>query len=294
MQVKPMRMDRRIYWLSILILGFAVTGSDSCAEEPVQKRPPHECRFVDNPPTVDGIADDPAWKSAQVIDRFTLPWLKDEERPARAATKARLAWDREFFYFVAEMEDRDLFADLTEHDGKIWNNDVFELFLKPAIDKTGYYEFQVNAAATVLDMFLPKRSFDNFEQQVKEGDFHVDAKVTRNGTLNLRTDKDQRWTVEGRIPWTDFLRTGGRPAPGEIWKFALCRYDYSVEFDEPELSSSAPLQIRSFHQFEDYSDLKFIGPATRAAEQNNAFDPHVKLPKLITSRVVGSPEPPDP
>jgi glucose/arabinose dehydrogenase len=289
-----MRMDWRTYWLPILILGFAVTGSISCGDEPVQKSLSHECRFVDNPPTIDGIADDLAWKSAQPIDRFTLPWLKEQERPARTATKARLAWDREFLYFIAEMDDGDLFADLTEHDAKIWNNDVFELFLKPAIDKTGYYEFQVNAAGTVLDMFLPKRSFDNFEQQVKEGDFHVDAKVTRNGTLNQRTDKDQGWTVEGRIPWTDFLRTGGRPAPGEVWKFALCRYDYSVEFDEPELSSSAPLQVRSFHQHEDYADLTFIGPATRAADQSKAFDAHAKLAKLTTSRVIGSPEPPDP
>ena len=29
---------------------------------------------------------------------------------------------------------------------------VFELFFKPADDKGGYYEFQVNAAGTVLDM----------------------------------------------------------------------------------------------------------------------------------------------
>ncbi len=259
----------------------------------------HECRFADTPPKIDGVADDAVWKSAQVIDKFTLPWLREKARPARTATKARLAWDREFLYFLAEMDDADLYADVTEHDGKTWDNDVFELFFKPAADKPGYYEFQVNAAGTVMDMFLPRREAGSYERFVKDGDFHLEAKVKLDGTLNQRTDRDRGWTVEGRLPWTDFLRTGGRPAPDEVWKFALCRYDYSVDFDGFELSTCAPLQIPSFHQHEDYADLKFVGPAKKADAgaakvDGKTFDPHAALPKLTTSRVVGSPEPPSP
>ena len=43
--------------------------------------------------------------------------------------------------------------------------------------------------------------------------FHIEAKVALRGTLNKWTDRDQGWSVEGRIPWRDFLRTGGRPEP---------------------------------------------------------------------------------
>lgn len=260
-------------------------------------RTSYECRFVDTPPKIDGSADDAVWKTAQLIDKFSLPWVKDQARPARTATKARLLWDREYFYFLAQMEDADLFADVVEHDGKTWDNDVFELFFKPAADKSGYYEFQVNAAGTVMDMFLPRREPGSFEKYVKEGDFHVDAKVALQGTLNVRADRDTGWTVEGRIPWTDFLRTGGRPAPDEVWKFALCRYDYAVEFGGFELSTCAPLQIPSFHQHEDYADLKFVRPGASVAAANPArasFDPQAPLPRLTTSRVVGSPEPPAP
>ena len=39
---------------------------------------------------------------------------------ARTATTAKLLWDREYLYFFADMEDADLFADVTEHDGKTW------------------------------------------------------------------------------------------------------------------------------------------------------------------------------
>ena len=78
-------------------------------------------------------------------------------RKARSATKARLLWDSDYLYFCAEMEDVDLYADVKEHNGMCWTNDVFELFFKPHEDKLGYYEFQVNAANTQLEMFLPSR-----------------------------------------------------------------------------------------------------------------------------------------
>jgi hypothetical protein len=222
-----------------------------------------ECRWAEGPIRIDGKADEPAWKKAQVIDHFYLPWLGEKTRPARTATRARLLWDKDFVYFFADMEDADLYADVTEHDGMTWENDVFELFFKPAADRPGYYEFQVNAAGTVLDMYLPRRGAGGYRRFKNDGDFHVEAKVVLRGTLNNWTDRDSGWSVEGRIPWKDFHRTGGRPAVGASWKFALCRYDYSVDFEGPELSTCAPLRsltIPDFHHHEDYATLLFVGP----------------------------------
>src|SRR5262249_31499831 len=159
----------------------------------------------------------------------------DKARPARTATRARLLWDREYLYFFADMEDHDLFADVTEHNGRTWSNDVFELFFKPAEDRPAYYEFQVNAAGTIYDSFIPGRG--GAIPPNNDAPFHVEAKVHLRGTLNQRQDRDEGWSVEGRIPWKDFFRTGGRPATDARWKFALCRYDYSVEFETPELST---------------------------------------------------------
>ena len=119
-----------------------------------------ECRWADTPIILDGTDDDPAWKHAQVIDAFGQPWLGDKAPALRGKTRAKLLWDRDYLYFFAEMEDTDLFADVTEHDGDIWKNDVFELFFRPAADKPGYFEFEVNAANTVLDAFFPKRDLD--------------------------------------------------------------------------------------------------------------------------------------
>ncbi|MBI3823495.1 MAG: PQQ-dependent sugar dehydrogenase, partial [Planctomycetes bacterium] len=222
------------------------------------------------------------------------PWLGDKARPAKTKTKAKLLWDRDYIYFFADMEDADLYADIKEHNGMLWYNDVFELFFKPAEDKPGYYEFQVNAAGAVLDLFLPRRGAGGYERFKNETKFHVDAKVHLRGTLNKWTDRDDGWSVEGRIPWTDFVKTGGRPERGEKWKFALCRYDYSVDFEGPELSTCAPLKKPNFHAFEDYATLTFVGPegpAPKAKGENGRLE---KFVPMTTSRVVGFPDGPTP
>jgi uncharacterized repeat protein (TIGR03806 family) len=251
-----------------------------------------ECRFTELPIEIDGSSADEAWKSAQLIDHFYLPWLGANARPARSATQARLLWDRENLYFLAEMEDKDLFADINEHDGNIWQNDVFELFFKPDEKCNGYYEFEINAQAAVLDIFFPQRDKDS-AQYFKAFDFHLDVKVKRDGTLNERDDRDVGWTVEGKIPWRDFIKTGGRPNVGERWRFALCRYDYEKDADAPELSTCAPLnskQHADFHLTEDYALLQFTGlpPAVELLKQIKA-NMH-----STTSQVVCSPEPAPP
>ena len=84
--------------------------------------------------------------------------------------------------------------------------------------------------------------------------------VKLNGTLNDWKDRDKGWTVEGRIPWRAFEASGGKPAVGAKWRFALCRYDYSTDFEEPDLSSTAPLPVPNFHHYEGYGELVFVGP----------------------------------
>ena len=241
-----------------------------------------ECRWAEGQIVLDGKADEAAWGRAEVLTNFAMPWLGAGKHPAPTATKARLLWDRDFIYFHAEMQDRDVYAGDTNQDGYIWLSDVFELFFKPAKDKKGYYEFEVNAANAKLDMYLPSRGAGGYNRFKSDGEFHIESRVLVDGTLNNYLDVDKGWSVEGRIPWKDFSRTGGRPEPGEEWTFALCRYDYSVGLDEPAMSTTAPLKRADFHHFEDYSPLRFVGPAA--------------LPRVTwnTSKVVGSPEPPAP
>ena len=221
-------LPRNVAW-ALLIVGGIIRPI--AAEEPARAdkpaklpKPSFECRRAVGPIVIDGAADEEAWKAAEVCDNFAPFWLRTDEKPARQAytqTRARLLWDDDHLYFHSEMEDADLFADVTEQDGECWNNDVFELFFKPSDEKPAYYEFEVTPANTHFDLFVPQRIPDKFLQWAKESKFGWETKAALRGTLNQRDDRDKGWSVEGRIPWSDFAPTGGRPAAGSKWKFTL-------------------------------------------------------------------------
>ena len=57
----------------------------------------------------------------------------------------------------------------------------------------------------------------NGQQELKGfGLGEIESAIEVRGTINDWSDQDKGWTVEGRIPWRDFLPTGGRPAPGGL------------------------------------------------------------------------------
>src|SRR5262245_53981042 len=95
-----------------------------------------ECRWTDGPVRIDGKGDEASWKTARVIERFAVPWAG---KVARASTRARLLWDRENLYFLAEMSDVDLYTEAHGRDDAPWKGDVFMLLFKPSGDEPGYY-----------------------------------------------------------------------------------------------------------------------------------------------------------
>ena len=191
------------------------------------------------------------------------------------------------------MEDTDLYADVNEHNGVTWDNDVFELFFKPADDKPGYYEFQVNAAGTMMELFLPRRGAGGYRRFKEDGDFHVEAKVNLRGTLNKWTDKDDGWSVEGRIPWKDFLRTGGRPEAGRDLEIRPVPLRLLRRFRGAGAVHLRPLKTQThpdFHYFEDYATLQVRRSGEREGNRPAGRYGIDKRVPLTTSKVVGSPD----
>lgn len=236
------------------------THAAFAADPPVTREA--ECRWADKAPVIDGKLDDPAWKLAAVIDRFPAFWKKEATAPAHA-TKARLVWDREGLYFAAEMTDADVRAFGTKHNDSLWNGDVFELFFKPSTDRPEYFEFQSNPKSVLFESAFLERNRPT-EPIPTAKPLGMSAVAVVRGTLDRSGDSDQGWTVEGRIPWSAFAPSFAPPEAGTIWAFALCRYDYyGPEKTPPVLMSSAPLTQPSFHRFEDYGRLRFVGPPPR-------------------------------
>jgi hypothetical protein len=213
------------------------------------------CRRVSEPPVLDGKLDDRCWQQAAVIDHFASYWTKTP----RPGTFAYLVWDDGALYYASSMVDSELRSFGTKRNDTLWEGDVFELFFKPSAASPEYFEFQANPRMLVFEMAFPRRGVDPLAFKTAPS-LGSKAVVELKGTLDQPGDRDTGWSVEGRIPWSAFAATRGKPKVGDEWLFALCRYDYGPSGTRPVLMSSAPLTESKFHRYEDYGELRFEGP----------------------------------
>lgn len=278
---------QRLSYLFLILIAFTaprvVIGDEA----------PYQVPFAQQPPTVDGNGTEAVWNAAPVIDNFHMPWLGKSGTQEKKTTRAKILWDREYIYFWAYMEDRDLQSTIRERDGMTWNDDVFEIFLKPSKEHGGYYEFHVTPGNVQMDLFIPARAPQAYELYKDRDSFEFDSAVQLNGSLEQRDDQDVSWELEARIAWKDFVPTGGRPEPNEVWTFALCRYDFDQQATAPTLTTTAPLRRRSFHDYEDFAEIEFSPPVSPARDSVRDYQFDSRKP-VTTSRVQGNPEPPLP
>ncbi|MEC7564613.1 MAG: PQQ-dependent sugar dehydrogenase, partial [Planctomycetota bacterium] len=269
-------MNNKSFSIFTSLVVCLVVGNPSCSGEEQPARI-FECVYTAVPVIVDGNLSEDAWRNASEIARFTRPGPGGVL--PNSVTKVRTCWDKDYFYFAAEMEDRDIVARLTQHDDLLWTEDVFEVFMRPSKQHNGYYEFQVNPLETTLDIYWPQMPMGKdarnqmFRDQLKSNEFDFDVRVKQLQEQNY-------WIVEGRIGWKQMHMTGGRPAVEEAWDVAFCRYDYGLD-RKPETSSSASLSRIDFHAVEEYDRLVFKTPVRVSAKTH-----------VDQSRVVGSPDPP--
>jgi hypothetical protein len=201
-----------------------------------------------------------------VIERFGAYWT--DPKVAHQGMFAYLVWDDEALYYAGSMTDAELRSFGSKRNDTLWKGDVFELFLKPDAEQPGYFEFQANPRAIVFEMAFPERG--QYPPDLTTAPLLGNkAVVLLKGTLDHPGDRDEGWTVEGRIPWAAFAMSGGKPKPGDQWRFAICRYDFGPEGTKPTQMSSAPLTELNFHRHEDYGKLRFEGPREKPKPPGN-------------------------
>jgi hypothetical protein len=149
-------------------------------------------------------------------------------------------------------EDADIFSTATANQQRMWQlGDVVEVFVKPGLERSDYWEVHVTPNDFLMDLSIPSRAgFQSGEHS------WADIISPESGTVFQTLVADGAWVAELTIPWSAFGVTG-IPDKGTTWQFAVCRYNYNGGLEDPELSSTAPLSERNFHRYEDYSDLTF-------------------------------------
>ncbi len=183
-----------------LITLIALLSASICAAQRVPT-PAATAGMTDTPPTIDGVLDDPAWKSATLLRDFVE---LDASRRYTPTTEALVTWDADYLFVGIRCEEPNMHsirARMTERDQAVWRDDCVELFIDTNLDRTSYYHFAVNAIATVFDEERP-------------GSAEWDADVTVAAVRG-----EDEWTVEIAIPLADL----GGAEPGDRWGFNVTR-----------------------------------------------------------------------
>ena len=197
-----------------------------------QELPPtYVCGRAETPPTIDGKGDDWQWRTARELSP-----LRDIEGAAIPhECRIKMLWDDDYLYILADMDEKHLWATLTEHDSVIYRDPDFEVFIDPDGDGLNYIELEINALNTTWDLFIPRPY--RFDDPHILHDWEIPGlkhAVNLRGTLNDSSDTDNGWSVELAIPWSSITghatqpRTGKAPEPGTEMRFNFSRVNWQV------------------------------------------------------------------
>jgi hypothetical protein len=178
---------------------------------------------------VDGKLEEAAWRSAPLSDLFID--IEGVRRPP-LATRVKMLWDDEFFYFGADLEEPHIWATLKDRDSVIFQDNDFEVFIDPDGDTHVYFEIEVNALNTVWDLMLIQPYRDGGPAIHAWDIAGLKTAVDLRGTINQPGDRDDGWSVEMAVPWRILREGTQRPAPpraGDQWRVNFSRVQWQLE-----------------------------------------------------------------
>ena len=238
--------------MRILPLLVAAAGALSAQTRELPPIPRYEVHRARSAVAIDGKLDEPAWKAAGVIE-FRFPW--EQQTGARQRTGARLLWNDEYLFLGYDCADTDIVAQYTQRDDPTYKDDAVELFLNPDPAQEWYYGMEMNARAVLYDYFyaFPRLLLKRVNFAAVQIASHI------RGTLNITGDKDEGWSLEAAVPWSNFEELARKlpPQPGSVWTANLNRWDGTEPHRRLSLWSDSGLERPHPHNPKRFGELVF-------------------------------------
>lgn len=206
---------------------------------------------------IDGKLDEAVWKEAAVLKPFSL---NDGKGPGAEATEVRIWYDDQALYLGWTCVDADIEATFTQRDSKFWEEEVAEFFITPTPENLSrYFELQWNPLGGVFDAIINNELDSNGLSKGIKGDWSFTAAGMKSSVLVIGTvanpnDRDEQWTAEVKIPFSDLQHAA--PKPGEVWRGNFFRFNRGKGHPAEQLSWS-PTLLPSFHEPSRFGYLEF-------------------------------------
>ena len=218
----------------------------------------YDCHRASGPIEIDGSLDDTVWQRADVIS-FVLPTTGKEPL---SKTEVKMLWDDSYLYVAYLAYDKDIWSIYKDRDSTTCQEDCLECFIQPDPREKSYYNFEINALGTIYDAYNIGRTSGGYDHHrwAAWNCKGLRVGIFIDGTLNDPSDIDNYWQMELAIPFAELPSLNGNgPKVGDIWKFLLARYDFSVYLpDGVELSACTMLKKVDFHETQQWLKLMFV------------------------------------
>ena len=217
--------------ISMVILSFfAFHSSTSFSQDADTNIKKTEIHYTSKAPKIDGDVKGMEWRKAKWSNPFVdisdsskgLPHLK---------TRFKMQWDSNFLYIAAFLEEPNLWASLKNHDDIIFNDNDLEVFIDANNDGEQYFEIEINAYNTIMDLFMNKPYKKGGTYEMQWNTDGMTSAIKLNGTLNKNSVVDKGWTIEMAIPFNSLKREGriSHPTTGSIWRINFSRVEWQLE-----------------------------------------------------------------
>jgi hypothetical protein len=232
--------------LSLQLPQHATIRTDSAASRLLRVAAPTDSGAVairtSAPPVIDGIDDDPVWRTAPVISGFKQ-WQPTEGKEPRFRTEAKVAYDAGNLYVFVRAFDAhpDSIIRLLERRDTFTPSDMIWIFVDSYHDRRTGYEFGVNAAGVKIDQAIYD---DGNEDGAWDGVWDAATRIDSLG-----------WTAEFRIPLSQMRYSTDR---AHTFGFTIDRdiYRYAERVSWPALSPAKAGLVSQFGALQGMDDLE--------------------------------------
>ena len=217
---------------------------------------------VHGAPTIDGDPSDALWSSAPrsaMVDSLQGEPVRlgapREDTPDWGPTEVAFAWDAGSLYVAAWLPDRDIRGTFTARDAPIWKEEVFELFVFGDARRADYLELQVSPRGVQFDS-----RFERYRKGDEAWNGAFVAPVQVRGSIEHEGDRDEGWTTELAVPWSEICahtEVECPVGPGTTLRINTFRFERPRKGAAIGLALS-PTRVPDFHAPENAAVLELL------------------------------------
>ncbi|MEB3341389.1 carbohydrate-binding family 9-like protein [Okeania sp.] len=206
------------------------------------------------PIIIDGQLNEPVWTAAPDVGAFKFPWWQSGKQEQ---TISKLLWDNKHLYVSFIVEDAHIWAEKTERDSAVFQDDCVEVFTAPNPDRPlTYFNIEMNVQGAFLDQFHRQSGEERKTEEWNGEGIKIATSIV--GTLNNDSDTDKYWILEAAIPFDNFAQVAKNtpPKPKEIWYLNLNRLGGQTNLQYSQWSPSQTPKPQ-FHAAQDFGRVTF-------------------------------------